>query len=357
MTGSSTSRGLSRRSFLGTGLKAGLVALAAPHLARRALAGAEAPEVSRCWYAMGTFLEIRIADLPEDEAYHAIRRVRARVEELESFLTLFREESPLVRFNRSVPGTPVDVPADLLEGMEIAQRAMRDYPAQFTCFAGPQVANLGLVELPRPQLDPATLARRLHTEVSGSSLEVHQEYAVRTHPLATVDLGAVGKGMAMDEAVTMLRLSGSRSALVNFGGSLAAVGPPLHDERGWLVGLAHPRRQGDLWATFRLREGHLATSGDYEHGGYASQFPGGKTHHLIDPASMLPGRGTASATVWHVSGVEADILSTVTFLAGSGRGITTPSLVLQETPEGLLEERGGAFAAAGTAVTEYHRIG
>ena len=375
MTGSSTSRRFTRRSFLGVGLKAGLVALAAPAAARRALAGVDVPETARCWRAMGTLLEVRIPDLPEADAIEAIRKVRARVEEMEAAMTLFREESPLVAFNRSAPGTEVHVPADLARGMAVARDAMRRYPDEFTCFGGPVNAHLrrmeasgvdGAADLPR-MYDLCRAASRL-LRLPYSEISVSEETRVvsRGTPAVTVDLGAVGKGMAVDDALAILAAAGSRSALINFGGSIGVLGAPPHDDRGWLVGLAHPRREGELWATLRLREGHLATSGDYERGGYVPQGVGRlKPHHLLDPQVYYPAHGVASATVWRPTGTEADVLSTVQFLAGSESILTrqrdpeatgAATLLVSEI-DGVLDQRAlGGFGESCGGMSGLRRL-
>ena len=90
---------LSRRRFLLRMAQAGIAAMVLPMIPRWARAGPFA-ETSRAWRAMGTLIEVRVPDLPADEAVAAIRAVRARVEELEAAMTVFRSESPSWRSTR-----------------------------------------------------------------------------------------------------------------------------------------------------------------------------------------------------------------------------------------------------------------
>jgi thiamine biosynthesis lipoprotein len=152
-----------------------------------------------------------------------------------------------------------------------------------------------------------------------------------------VDLGGIGKGMAVDAALAALRSAGSESALVNLGGSIGVLGPPPGDPRGWPIGIAHPRRPGEIWAEFLLGRGHVATSGDYERFLHA---PEGRRHHLLDPETGLPTRGVASLTAWAETGTRADTASTalmVDLARGRRPGSRPPWLGIRETGEGLVE--------------------
>lgn len=129
-----------------------------------------------------------------------------------------------------------------------------------------------------------------------------------------LDLGAVGKGIACDEAKQILdgtRLSG---AVVSVGGSLLLWGsrPGGGD---WKVGVRDPRgAASEQLGTFALAEGFVSTSGDYER----TLTVNGKTyHHILDPKTGYPAdAGLISVTVTAPSGLLSDALSTACFVLG-----------------------------------------
>ena len=342
---------LGRRRFLARAVRAGMLAVFMPSIPRWAAAdqdpgrwpgnAGDGRETARAWRAMGTLMEVRIPDLPEADAVEAIRRVRARTEALEAAMTLYRPESPLVALNRSAPDRWFGAPVELVEGVAAALRGARESGGAFDPTVAPMMRAWGLVHLHGRQAPPAVLrAWRRRPGPGAVAVDVGNRRLRRSDPRAEIDLGGVGKGIAVDEALRVLRAAGSRSALVNLGGSIGVLGAPPDRSAGWPVGIAHPRRPGEVWKALDLDEGHLATSGDYERW---VETPSGRKHHLLDPASGEPTRGIASLTAWAGTGVDADLASTAAFVAlARGDRPAGPAagwLALRESGGGLAESR------------------
>ena len=331
-----------RRGFLGLALKTAALTLltpAWPHPVKAGAAGAASmrargiaanpvlpsavTETARAWRAMGTLMEVRVPDLPPADAVEAVRAVRRRVEELEAAMTLYRSESPLVAFNRSPAGRWVEVPLDLSHGVAGALAGARLSRGAYDPTLAPLMRAWGLVHLDgRLPSRQERLAWRRRPGPEAVEVDCAGRRLRRLHDQAEIDLGGVGKGIAVDAALAELSRAGSRSALVNLGGSIGVLGAPPDSPGGWVVAVAHPRRPGEIWSTHYLRSGHLATSGDYER---QVETPVGRLHHLLDPRTGEPTRGVASVTVWSPVGVEADVLSTATLVARSrGEGPMSP---------------------------------
>jgi len=280
---------------------------------------------------MGTLLEVRVPDLPPAAAVAAIREVRAEVERLESAMTLFRPGSPLVRLNAAAEGRWLHVPPDLVQVLVAARTAATDHPGGFDPTVAPVMRSLGLHESRAGEV--SVDAEELWAERSGPEsweIDTAGSRVRRLDARVEFDLGGIGKGLASDRMLDILRAAGSGSALVNFGGMLSALGSPEHRPQGWRVGIAHPYRSGEVWRELDLAGGHLATSGVSER-----RLADG-THHLLDPATGRSVQGVASHTVWHERGVTADVLSTAGFVAlGTGRtapGIRCWTMVGQVSP-------------------------
>src|SRR5262249_14336336 len=78
-----------------------------------------------------------------------------------------------------------------------------------------------------------------------------------------LDLGGVVKEYAADRAARLCREVGVDHGVVDLGGDLAVVGRHA-DGSPWLAGIKAPRSPERAIARIELREGGLATSGDYE---------------------------------------------------------------------------------------------
>jgi thiamine biosynthesis lipoprotein len=70
-----------------------------------------------------------------------------------------------------------------------------------------------------------------------------------------LDLGGIAKGYAVDQAIETLRVHGVKSALVNAGGDLRAMG-----DRTWPVDIRHHSSAPIATRLTRLKEGAIATS-------------------------------------------------------------------------------------------------
>ena len=88
-----------------------------------------------------------------------------------------------------------------------------------------------------------------------------------------LDLGAIGKGYAADEALAVLEKLGLGRALVAMSGDLA-FGDAPPGTRGWKIGITSQ--------TLELANAAVSTSGDAEQ----HLDAGGKRYsHIIDPAT------------------------------------------------------------------------
>lgn len=144
----------------------------------------------------------------------------------------------------------------------------------------------------------------------------------------SMDLGAVAKGYAVDQAYEALKAdSHVKSALINAGGNIKILGKK-QDGKPWSIGIQDPRHNDKLIGTLSVPPGtSLATSGDYQR---YYEVNGIRYHHIIDPATGYPARNAISATAVHQSAFLADYYSTLLFILPSQEAIK-----IVEQTEGL----------------------
>jgi thiamine biosynthesis lipoprotein len=133
-----------------------------------------------------------------------------------------------------------------------------------------------------------------------------------------LDLGAIGKGYAVERAAEVLREAGVTSALIHGGTStVQALGPPP-GEAFWKIAIETPSTAPaalpTLLATVPLKEEAMSVSGVQE----SSFQAAGRTYgHIIDPRTGEPANGTVLAAVVLPSATETDALSTALLTVGA----------------------------------------
>ena len=134
-----------------------------------------------------------------------------------------------------------------------------------------------------------------------------------------IDLGAVGKGAALDTAYETLEEEGISGALISVGGSIMAYGKK-GDGSDFRIGIRNP--EGDAndvmgYVEIAGNDGQkvcVSTSGGYEK--YV-EADGEVYHHILDRETMYPSdSGLISVTVICSDGLTSDGLSTACFVLG-----------------------------------------
>lgn len=155
--------------------------------------------------------------------------------------------------------------------------------------------------------DPEALAQAgKHCSFDSVILDRENQAVCLSDPLQRLDVGAVAKGWTAQRISAML----PSGYLLNLGGNTCASGPKP-DASPWIIGIQDPDGVQDYLATLSLSSGSAVTSGDYQR----TYSVGGKQyHHIIDPATRMPGGEFRSVTVVCSDSGLADCLSTGLFL-------------------------------------------
>jgi thiamine biosynthesis lipoprotein len=240
------------------------------------------------------------------EAQAALNEVAA----IEAQLTVFRDTSAIADLNRRASGTDVICDADLFALLSRCDELSRATGGAFDITSTPLSRCWGFLRRDGrvPSDDEIEGARQL---VGSHRLQFDPERSSIRFDRKGVELnlGAVGKGYALDRVADLLRRRQVTRALLSAGrSSLLAIGA---NGRGWPIDIVSPRRTQPI-ARVWLRDAALGTSGAGE------QFvivDGRRFGHVLDPRSGRPAEGWLSASVIGPSAADADALSTA-FLVG-----------------------------------------
>lgn len=265
---------------------------------------------------MGTLVEISVHHPDKALAQSAIGQAFDEISRIENLMSGHKPDSEVSRLNKNAGGEFIDVSPDLLKVINAGIHWGAHSKGVLDVALGPvvQLWNFdGAVSAP-----PSTekLEEAL-TRTGFQNIEINEGKIRLTQPGMALELGSIAKGYAVDQAVKVLREHGVQNGLVNAGGDLRAFGTK-DGKHPWVVGIQHPRKPQEILATLPIRDGAIATSGDYQR--YFMK-DGVRYHHILDPETGLPARGVRSFSVTASSAMEADALATAAFVMGIEKGM------------------------------------
>lgn len=167
---------------------------------------------------------------------------------------------------------------------------------------------------------PSESEIREKLDTSGYEKVTVKDHGIILSPGMSLDLGAVGKGIALDEILQYLKgQENVEGAVISAGGSILTYGTKP-DGTAWNVGIVDPMSTDQSLGILTLTgQWCVSTSGDYER--YV-EVDGVRYHHIIDPETGYPARSRVkSVTVLTRDGFLSDALSTACFILGRDKGM------------------------------------
>lgn len=304
-----------RRRFLAQlGLLAGVGAFA-PFLRATLPRKMQRIEVGRP--ALGTWVRVVVQDGDAGRANRAAERAFEAIRIVDTQMSIHRADSQLARINAAAGRGAVPADAAVLDVVERACEAARQTGDVYDPTVLPLMRLYGFYDSGRDHY-PTDREIAHVLDVMGHRRVVLDRTGGRlglSTPGASLDLGSIGKGWALDRAIDAIRAEGIHSALVDVGGNVYALGSPEPDAEGWSVGVVHPAT-GRIDRTFVLRDMAVATSGNSEQTRTLGRV---RVGHLFDARRGRPSHGHLAASVTALTGMESDVNSTVAFLLGPDR--------------------------------------
>jgi len=257
---------------------------------------------------MGSPCEIQMFAGSDAEASRVSALVIADVERLEALYSRYRDSSFLSDINRTAAaGGQITVDDETAQLLNYAATCHAQSGGRFDITSG---ILRRAWRFDRDQPPDAALVEQLLDRVGWHKLDWTPP--VLSFPLAgmEIDFGGIVKEYAVDRAAVICRNAGVPNAVINLGGDLRVVGPRA-DGSPWKVGIRHPRRQDGIVESVLMREGALASSGDYER---CIVFEGIRYGHILNPATGWPVHEMAAVSVLSDLCVVAGSASTIGML-------------------------------------------
>ena len=267
---------------------------------------------------MGSQLKLSAWTTDESRAHETFEHVFREFDRLESLLSVWKNESDVVRMNKNAGIAPVKVSRETLEVLAIAQQASELTRGKFDITFG-ALSDIWRFDHDQDNVIPDRSlieARLKRIDYRAVRIDTTTGTAFIDRPGTRVHLGGIGKGYAIDRAIALLEDRGFQDFLIQSGGDLYAAG--VNGGQPWMLAIADPRGAHDPFATVQISDGTFSTSGDYER---FFMKDGKRYHHVLDPDFGEPAMGCRSVTIVTNRAVMADVLSTAVFIMGPHEGM------------------------------------
>jgi thiamine biosynthesis lipoprotein len=278
--------------------------------------------VSRSEFVLGTVCTVTLYEKRADAAFRA---VFARLRELEDMFSANRPGTDLDRINQNAGIAAAAVPAELIDLLEKARYYAELSGGAFDPSIGPLVKRWGIGSEDARVPEQAEIDAVLPL-INWRDIVIDRE--ARTvflnKPGMALDLGAIAKGYAADEAVRLIEEAGLSRAIVDLGGNIFAYGVKEAGRNGapdtpWRVGVQNPlEERGAYIGVIEALNKTVVTSGMYER---FLETGGRRYHHILSPDTGYPSdKGLLSVTITADCSADADALSTAAFTLGYEAG-------------------------------------
>jgi len=270
--------------------------------------------------AMGTMFRVSIYAGDAEEAATAWEAAMARVAAIEAVASDYDAESELRELCERPVGEWTRVSADLSALLLRSRELSEMTGGAFDPSVGPYV-RLWRRARRAVELPDAERLSEAASSVGMEHLELSEGRARLLVEGVRLDLGAIAKGYALDEALAVLEGRGLHRVLIDGGGDVLAGAPPPNAS-GWVVAVSPLGADGPAWA-IELKRQAIATSGD------ASQFvviEGERYSHIVDPRSGWALKGSRAAAVIAPDGATADAFASAVCVMGED-GVSLMSLL------------------------------
>lgn len=255
------------------------------------------------FFAMNTFINAKITGKDSDETGEQILNA---VKEFEQSNSMYLEDSFVSKINSNAGKSYVPVDEETYALIKRACNLCEQSGGKFDITIGPLVKKWNVTaDRPHiPEIDENIMSLINYQDIlfndEDTSIMLKNQGQI-------IDLGGIAKGSISDKVYGILEQSKVKEAAISIGGNVIVYG-----NDSYKVGVQHPRREGELIATLRLKNQIISTTGDYQR---YFEVNGKRYHHIIDPKTGQPyDSDFYSITVIGGDGTFNDYLSTTLFM-------------------------------------------
>jgi len=266
---------------------------------------------------MGTEVTITVVARSHEEGEAAIEAGMAELRRLDAMMSLYKDDSEITRVNLAAGKNPVKVSPEMIEVVEHAAEISKLSGGVFDVTIGPLVV-LWQMRLKEGKTPTDGEIARVRSLVNYRNIVIDKKASTifLKKPGMIMDFGGM-KGYIADRVADLFKKRGIDNAIIAVAGDIWVLGH-REDGKPWRIGVQHPREHDKTLAVLDLSDKYISTSGDYERFVIKENK---RYHHIIDPRTGKPSKGTISATLIGDKGAIIDPLTKVPFILGPEDGM------------------------------------
>ncbi|HIY91452.1 FAD:protein FMN transferase [Companilactobacillus sp. HBUAS56275] len=273
--------------------------------------------VNKKYYALGTVINLTVATPAGEEELEAAYEL---IKNFEDKLTVNRDKSEVMSINHMAGIKPVTVPSDTYALIKRAVLVSRQHLG-FNVAIGPLVKlwKIGFKGANKPS--DADIQERLRIiDPERIQLDDTKETVFLEEKGMEIDLGGIAKGYIADKIKELWSGMDVETGIIDLGGNVLLVGPSLHEDRMWNIGVQNPVEKRDVsLGVLRTTAKSIGTSGIYER---KLVIDGHEYHHMFDSKTGYPIKNNlASVTIVSDKSIDGEVWSTIGFYQGIEKGL------------------------------------
>jgi thiamine biosynthesis lipoprotein len=277
----------------------------------------EKTETIKSSYVLGTIINLKVFG---NKSEKVINEAIQRLNNIDDKMSVFKEESEISKINLSAGIATELVSKDTYSVIKKAVKYSKILEGTFDPTIRPLVKLWGIgakeEKIPQKVKIDETLKLVNYNDVifDESNYSIMLKYKKQA-----LDVGGIAKGFAADEVRDIFYKHNIKSALIDLGGNIFALGSKV-DGTPWKVGIQNPfKPRGEYIGILSVKNKSIVTSGNYER--YFMK-DGQRFHHIIDPKTGYPSQSKIiSATIISDNSIDGDGLSTGVYIIGINKAI------------------------------------
>lgn len=284
---------------------------------------------------MGTMVTMTLEGPDKARLGQARDAAYAEMQRLSDMMSHYDPASVVTAINTAAGQRPVPVPPELMQVLKMARAVSVTTNGAFDI-------TVGSLRGWRFGTDPGTPpdADAIRTQLALVDyrqviLDEQAGTAFLARAGMRIDPGGIAKLYILDAGMRTLRRNGVHSAMLNGGGDVLVTGAGRAVP--WTIGIRDPRVPDRLLGVIALRDGIVASSGDYER---LLVHEGRRFHHILDPRTGYPAEGPHGVTLVASRLATVNGLGAAIMVLGAERG----RALIERSPEleGLIVDRDGS---------------
>ncbi|AEG31100.1 ApbE family lipoprotein [Thiomicrospira cyclica ALM1] len=275
------------------------------------------PSIQQTFYVFGTEVTVHIYDTPAPQAQAAIHAIEQHFLTMHQAWHAWEPHGWVYQINQAIAhDQAIAIPADIQTFIQQTQQLSARTQYLFDPGIGGLIALWGFHGRDWQGPPPSQTERQawLDQRPSIADLYFHEQQLHSHNNQVRLDFGGNLKGLAVQQAWSILEEHQIPSALINLGGDIGSFSLNETDTQFWTIQVRNPKQPNQAIASLTLPPNlALFTSGTYQR---YFEWDDQRFSHLLNPNTAEPANSFASASVWHPDPVIADSLATALVIAG-----------------------------------------